>query len=160
MEIAVIEADYLSNTHKKHIEVLLNAYASDPMGGGTPIEEEVRKNVVKELSKLPHAFSVIAYSDSAPVGLANCFETFSTYACKPIVNIHDLVVSKEFRGNSISQNLLAKVEEIARAKNCCKITLEVLSGNEVAKSSYKKFGFSGYELDPKLGTALFWQKKI
>jgi len=160
MEIVVVKADYLNDTHKEDICVLLNTYASDPMGGGIPLEEEVRKNVVKELSKLPHAFSVIAYSGGVPVGLANCFEVFSTFSCKPVVNIHDLVVSKEFRGNGIGKNLLEKVEEIAKSKNCCKITLEVLSGNEVAKSSYKKFGFSGYELDPNLGAALFWQKKI
>ncbi|MFT5906124.1 MAG: ribosomal protein S18 acetylase RimI-like enzyme, partial [Cryomorphaceae bacterium] len=42
----------------------------------------------------------------------------------------------------------------------CKITLEVLSKNEVAKSAYQKFGFSGYELDPEAGKALFWEKPI
>jgi len=36
----------------------------------------------------------------------------------------------------ISQMMLEKVEEIAKEKGCCKITLEVLSNNEVAKSSY------------------------
>ena len=50
---------------------------------------------------------------------------------------------------------LAKVEEIAKAKGCCKITLEVLSNNEVAKASYSKYGFKGYELDPKVGHAIF-----
>ena len=53
-----------------------------------------------------------------------------------------------------------KVEEIAISKGCCKLTLEVLSGNAVAKASYEKFGFSGYELDPKVGNALFWQKSL
>ena len=160
MKLEVVKADYLNKKHEEHIQALLNSYASDPMGGGIPLGEDVRKKVVKELSKLPHAFSVIAYSDGVPVGLVNCFEAFSTFSCKPIVNIHDIVVLNEFRGNGISHKLLEKVEEIARAKNCCKLTLEVLSGNEVAKASYKKFGFSGYELDPKLGKALFWQKKL
>jgi hypothetical protein len=31
--------------------------------------------------------------------------------------------------------MLEKVEEIARSKHCCKITLEVLSHDEVAKSA-------------------------
>ena len=56
--------------------------------------------------------------------------------------------------------MLAKVEEIAKAKGCCKITLEVLSNNEVAKASYAKYGFKGYELDPKAGHAIFWQKEL
>jgi len=160
MEVTVVKADYFNKKHEEDIQVLLNSYASDPMGGGIPLREEVRKKVVKELSRLPHAFSVIAYSNGSPVGLANCFEAFSTFSCKPIINIHDIVVKKEFRGNGISHKLLEKIEEIARLKNCCKLTLEVLSGNEVAKASYKKFGFSGYELDPELGKALFWQKKL
>lgn len=160
MEITVIKADYLNNTHEEHILVLLDEYASDPMGGGVPLAPEVRNKLVRELSKLPHAFSLLAYSEGVPVGLANCFEAFSTFLCKPIVNIHDLVVTKDFRGNGISHKLLEKIEEIAREKNCCKMTLEVLSRNETAKKSYEKFGFSGYELDPDTGIALFWQKKI
>jgi len=56
--------------------------------------------------------------------------------------------------------MLKKVEEIAISRNCCKLTLEVLANNTVAKSSYTKFGFKSYELDPDAGTALFWQKTI
>jgi hypothetical protein len=39
-------------------------------------------------------------------------------------------------------------------------SLEVFEGNETAKNSYQKFGFDGYELDPKVGKALFWQKAL
>jgi ribosomal protein S18 acetylase RimI-like enzyme len=160
MNIEVIRADYLNKQHQKEIPMLLDGYASDPMGGGKPLDDEVKNNLVKELSKLHHAFSVIAYADNHPAGLVNCFEAFSTFSCKPLINIHDFVVLKEYRGNGISQKMLDKVEEIARSKGCCKVTLEVLSNNELAKSAYRKFGFSGYELDPKAGTALFWQKSL
>ena len=51
-------------------------------------------------------------------------------------------------------------KEIAISKGCCKITLEILSNNESAKAAYKKFGFSNYELDPRAGVGLFWQKRI
>ena len=76
------------------------------------------------------------------------------------MNIHDVIVMKKYRGHNISQRMLSKVEEIAKFKGCCKLTLEVLSENEAAKSSYTKFGFSDYELDPKMGMAQFWQKLI
>ena len=56
--------------------------------------------------------------------------------------------------------LEAKVEEIARENNCCKLTLEVLSANYSAKRSYENFGFSAYELNPSMGQALFWQKHL
>jgi len=77
-----------------------------------------------------------------------------------LINIHDVIVLNEYRGNGVSQNMLNKVEEIANSKGCCKITLEVLNNNEIAKSTYSKFGFSAYELNPKAGFALFWQKKL
>ncbi len=56
--------------------------------------------------------------------------------------------------------MFERVENIAISKGCCKLTLEVLEGNRVTQSSYSKFGFSDYELDPKMGRALFWQKVL
>ena len=160
MNIQIVKADYMNLQHGKDIPMLLDNYASDPMGGGKPLNEDVKNNLVQALAKIPHAFSIIAYVDEQPVGLVNCFEAFSTFSCKPLINIHDVVVLNEYRGNGISQKMLGMVEEIAQSKGCCKLTLEVLSNNEFAKSAYIKFGFSSYELDPKKGVALFWQKKL
>lgn len=42
--------------------------------------------------------------------------------------------------------LLAAVEDQARQLGCCKLTLEVLEGNAVARSLYRACGFEGYEL--------------
>ena len=160
MSIEVIKANYLDSKHAKEIQELLNIYASDPMGLGKSLDKAVKENIVKELSKLPYAFSLIAYVKGEPAGLVNCFESFSTFACKQLINIHDFIVLEQYRGNGVSQKMLNKVEEIAISKGCCKITLEILSNNEAAKASYKKFGFASYELDPKAGVALFWQKKL
>ena len=160
MTLSVVQADYFDAQHQQDIPYLLDLYAKDPMGGGQPLSEQVKGNLVKALSKLPPAFSVIAYVDDKPAGLVNCFEGFSTFACQPLINIHDVAVLNDYRGQGISQQMLAKVEEIARERGCCKLTLEVLSENSIAMSSYKKFGFSDYALDPDAGTALFWQKKL
>ncbi|MFT5635935.1 MAG: hypothetical protein ACI89T_001390 [Cognaticolwellia sp.] len=40
------------------------------------------------------------------------------------------------------------------------MTLEVLEGNKVAKNAYQKVGFGSYVLDPEMGQAVFWQKKL
>ena len=158
MKIEIIKADYLDKNHAKDIAFLMNEYATDPMGGGKPLPEKVKNNLANELSKLPHALTVMSYVNGHPAGLVNCFEAFSTFACQPLINIHDVIVSKKYRGNGLNQKMLKKVEDIAISKGCCKLTLGVLSENIIAKKSYEKFGFSSYELDPKLGSALFWQK--
>lgn len=160
MNIKIKQVDYNNKQQASELTFLLNEYAKDPMGGGESLTENALNNLASELSHLPHAFSIICYVNDAPAGLANCFEAFSTFTCKPLVNIHDLMVLKNFRGQGLSQKLLEKVEEIAISKDCCKITLEVLNRNEAAKSSYKKFGFSDYELDPASGSALFWHKHL
>lgn len=160
MKIDIFKADYLNKAHAQDIPFLLDSYAKDPMGGGKELLPEVKQNLVSELSKLPHAFTVICYIDEKPAGLINCFELFSTFSCKPLINIHDIIVLEEFRGNRLCQRMLEKVEEIALSKSCCKLTLEILENNIPAKSSYARFGFANYELDPKMGKALFWQKKL
>ena len=156
----IFQADYANPTHGTALVTLLDEYARHPMGGGKGLPDQVKAGLVNALSTTPGAFSVLATVDHEPAGLINCFQSLSTFKCKPLVNIHDVVVSNEFRGTNLSQKMLELVETIARQRGCCKLTLEVLEGNQVAQNAYRKFGFSGYELDPELGEALFWEKTL
>jgi ribosomal protein S18 acetylase RimI-like enzyme len=52
------------------------------------------------------------------------------------------------------------IEMLSKDKGACKITLEVLEGNIAAQKAYIKSGFKGYELDPSMGQAMFWEKPI
>ncbi len=160
MNIEIVEADYLKKSHAQDMVFLMDSYATDPMGGGNPLAEEVKNNLAKELSKRPYAFTIMSYINGTAAGLINCFELFSTFSCKPLINIHDVIVLEKYRGHGLSQKMLERAENIAISRGCCKLTLEVLEGNRIAKSSYSKFGFSDYELDPKMGRALFWQKVL
>ena len=157
MQLTLEKVDYNNPKHQADLLFLLNHYSLDEMGGNKPLSDFTQKNLISSLSQLPYAFSVILYADGQPAGLANCFEGFSTFACKPLVNIHDFVVHKDFRGKGLSKTLLGKVTDIAKAKGCCKITLEVLSGNQIAYKSYLKFGFKPYELTPEHGAAKFME---
>ena len=160
MTVDLIQADYKNEQHSKDLIMLLNAYALDPMGGGEALAIDVQENLVATLAKREDVFTVLCYVDDEPAGIINCVEGFSTFSCKPLINIHDCGVLPKFRGLGLSLKMFAKVEEIAIERGCCKLTLEVLQGNTVAKNAYKKLGFSGYELDPTLGHALFWEKKL
>ncbi|PQP03999.1 MULTISPECIES: GNAT family N-acetyltransferase [Pseudomonas] len=159
-EILVLQASYTNPVHAEAICLLLNHYAEDPMGSGQPLPVNVLQQLPGELAKRPHAFSVLAFVGGEPAGLVNCFEGFSTFACRPLVNVHDVVVVSKFRGLGLSQRMLHKVEDIARQRGCCKITLEVLEGNPVAQASYGKFGFSPGMFDPAHGRMLFWTKAL
>ncbi len=57
-------------------------------------------------------------------------------------------------------NYSNELKPLRKTRDCCKLTLEVLEGNHIAQAAYTKFGFSGYELDPEMGRALFWEKKL
>lgn len=151
----------LSNpSHAEALVFLLNEYAKDDMGGNTELSDFAKENLAAELQKRPGVHVIIAFLEGKPAGLAICLEGFSTFACKPLLNIHDVVVLGEHRGRGISKLLLSKTEEIARRLGCCKLTLEVLQGNLIAQSAYKACGYSGYELNPQMGNAMFWQKNL
>lgn len=160
MPIKIIQANYNDKKHSTHIIEMLDCYANDPMGGNAALPDFVAQNLVYELSNRKDAISILAYVEGQPAGLLNCFEGFSTFQCKPLINIHDLIVATEFRSMGLSTKMLQMVEEIAKDRNCCKLTLEVLEKNYIAINSYRKFGFHHYELDPIMGKAEFWQKKL
>ena len=87
----------------------------------------------------------------------NCIEGFSTFACKPLVNVHDVAVLASHRGRGVAAQMLALAERQALARGAVKMTLEVLSGNEPAVNLYRRIGYEGYQLDPAMGTAEFMQ---
>ena len=154
----VVQADYGNPAHAAALVGLLDAYACDAAGGGRPLSPFARSGLVGALASRPTAFSVLAYEGETAVGLANCFEGFSTFACKPLVNVHDLVVLPGYRGRHIGARLLEFVERLARGRGACKLTLEVLQGNRSALRLYERAGFAGYQLGQVLGTAQFMQK--
>jgi GNAT superfamily N-acetyltransferase len=156
----ILIADLSLSSHADAVVYLLNEYAKDDMGGGSELSDFAKENLISELKRRKNIYAFIAFVDQNPVGLAICMEGFSSFACKPLLNVHDMVVVPEYRGRGISKRLLAKVEEMAKGMGCCKLTLEVLGGNKIAQAAYRAFGFEGYELNPKTGKALFWQKKI
>lgn len=156
--VQVFQANYADPRHAQAVVALLDAYARDPAGGGEPLSAFARQRLVPELAARPTAFSVLAFMAEQPVGLVNCIEGFSTFACKPLVNVHDVVVMPALRGAGIGQRMLERVEQIARSRGACKLTLEVLSGNRSAIRLYERSGFAPYELDPAMGQAQFFQK--
>ncbi|RLT90355.1 MAG: GNAT family N-acetyltransferase [Alcanivorax sp.] len=160
MAIETITVDYRNPNQARDLITLLDEYAHDPMGGGSALSAQVKATLVEELAKRPQAFSLLCYVNGEAAALANCLEGFSTFAARPLLNIHDLMVRTGYRGQGLSQILLSNIEDIARRRGCCKITLEVLSGNTPAQGAYEKFGFRHYQLTPDTGQALFWQKNL
>jgi len=158
--IEVVEANLASSGHAGALVRLLNEYALDPMGGGSALSRYATANLAAELHRRDSAHVLLAHVDAAPAGLMICFEGFSTFACKPLLNIHDVMVTRQHRGKGVARRMLETAEAIARRLDCCKLTLEVLEGNHTARAAYSALGFAGYELDPRMGKAMFWQKKL
>lgn len=154
----VCRADYANPAHGAALVDLLDAYAQDPMGGSHPLSDFARAHLVACLAARPQAFSVLAFDGEHAVGLVNCIEGFSTFACRPLVNVHDVAVLSSHRGQGVAEKMLSLAEAIARERGACKLTLEVLLGNAAADRLYRRLGFANYELDPAMGQAQFMQK--
>lgn len=156
--VYICRADYSNPAHGAALVAVLDAYARDPMGGGHPLSEFSRSHLVASLAARPQAYSVLAFDADMPVGLVNCIEGFSTFACRPLVNVHDVAVLPGYRGQGVAEKMLLLAQEMARERGACKLTLEVLQGNAAAQRLYQRLGFANYELDPSMGQAQFMQK--
>ena len=156
--ILVKQVDYLNPSDAVELVCLLDMYAQDPMGGSEALDERVKVRLCADLANHPGAVSWLAYVDHKPAGLLNAFKGFSTFKARPLMNVHDIAVDPVHRGQGVGQALLDAVEKYAVANDCCKLTLEVLSGNQVAQRSYQHFGFEQYALSAATGQALFMQK--
>jgi GNAT superfamily N-acetyltransferase len=140
--LVVRAADLADPADAAAIVMLVDAYASDPIGGGRPLPGDVAGRLVEGLRAHPTTLVLLACDDGRPVGVAVCFFGFSTFAARPLLNVHDLAVLPAHRGRGIGRALLAAAEEHARARGCCKMTLEVLEQNRRARAVYASVGFA------------------
>jgi GNAT superfamily N-acetyltransferase len=156
--VKVVEADLSDQAQQAAIVTLLDAYARDPMGNGAPLPADVRNRIIPGLREHPTTLIFIAYRGSDAAGLAVCFRGFSTFAAKPLINIHDLVVLPQHRGQGIGAALLEAAAGKGRAMGCCKLTLEALGNNHRALRLYEAKGFKQVTHLPEAGGAIFMSK--
>ncbi len=158
--ITFVRANLLDLDHSQAIVSLLDEYASSREGGGESLSDISKQRLPQALAQRSFCHIVLAYHNEKPAGLAICFESFSTFSCKAILNIHDFMIASQYRGQGLSKKLLKEVEILAQELDCCKITLEVLENNKIARNAYHSCGFNSYELKPEFGRALFYEKKL
>lgn len=158
--IEIIEANLDLTIHSQAVLDLLNAYAEDPMGNGTPLPANVLKSLIPGLKNHPTTIIFLAFRKNRPMGIATCFKGFSTFNARPLINISDFFVQPEHRGKGAGRMLLDAVDKKARNLSCCKITLEVQENNHSARGLYTKAGYCRDVHVPEAGPALFFSKQL
>ena len=117
----------------------------------------VNDNLAQQLFSIPYFKGFIIYLDDKAAGFAVCFESFSTYQCKKVLNIHDFLICSQYRGQGLAPLLLKDIECYCKENGCGKITLEVKESNLTAQKLYQQFGFKDTNLTTK---SLHWQKQL
>jgi ribosomal protein S18 acetylase RimI-like enzyme len=158
--VEIVEADLNRQEHQNAVLELINAYATDPMGNGAPLSADVRRSLIPGLRQHPTTLIFLACKSGKFIGIAICFIGFSTFAARPLINIHDLAVLSEHRGQGAGRRLLEEVERIARKMGCCKLTLEVQENNHRARQLYKEAGFAQTKYVDAAGGGLFLSKPL
>lgn len=148
----IVEANLDDTNHAAAIVQVLDTYASDAIGGGVPLADQVRERLVACLREHPTTLVLLAYEESEAVGVAICFLGFSTFKARSLLNVHDLAVVPERRGRGIGRALLTAAEDRARERECCKLTLEVQEDNSRAIGLYRSFGFGNMRMGDSAAT--------
>ena len=159
-DVTILDADLSRAEHQHALVMMLDAYMRDPMEGGEPPSERVKRELVPGLRAHPACYVFLAYRDGSPVGFTICFLGFSTFNARPLINIHDIFVDSSVRGMGIGAMLLERIEAEARELNCCGITLEVREDNHVARGLYRKVGFDRVVVGANRVPMEFWRKPL
>jgi len=159
-DITITEADLDHPVHQEAIAALINAYARDPMGIGSDLPDEVRSHLLPALRQHPTTLVFLAFQSSKPIGIAVCFLGFSTFAARPLLNVHDLAVLPDYRGQGIGRRLLEQAEQKGRDLGCCKLTLEVREDNHSAQHLYHRVGFGAARSTAKPVRHWFLEKPL
>jgi GNAT superfamily N-acetyltransferase len=91
-------------------------------------------------SNPPRFQVVIAEWGGEPAGFALFFHNYSTWTGRPGLYIEDLFVRPPFRGRGIGKALMARLANIAVARECARMEWLVLDWNAPAIGFYRSFG--------------------
>ena len=160
MAITFVEADLEEPRHRIAVRDMIAAYARDPMGAGRELPAQVLDRLVPGLHAHPTTLVFLALDDDAPVGVAVCFVGFSTFAARPLINVHDLAVLPQHRRRGVGRGLLERVAARARELECVKITLEVREENRAALALYRHFGFGDADIGAGALRTLFLERRL
>ena len=160
MKLSVRQADLARASDAAAIVTVLDSYARDVMGGGEPLRTDVRARLPQALRDHPTTVAFLASDDVEPVGVAVCFVGFSTFHARPLLNIHDLAVVPDRRGQGIGRALLQAAEVEARRRRCCKLTLEVRDDNVRARRLYDSLGFTDFVVGQTTAPTRFLAKAL
>jgi len=155
MKRSILPVDLQNELHTRQLIKLLNDYMCDPMGKNAEMEEGFASKIIAGLKAYTCYLGFFVLLDDQFAGLANCNHNFSTFKAKPILNIHDFIITPEFRNIDAGQFLLAGIINFASQNGYCRINLEVREDNLNAKSLYKKMGFS--DCVPRM---MFWERML
>jgi len=160
LAIEVRAANLADSVEAEAYLTVLDTYAADEMGGKAALDPDVRRRLVPALREQASALVLLAFAEGAVVGLATCFFGFSTFAARPLLNVHDLAVLPACRGKGVGRALLAAAAEHARARGCAKLTLEVREDNARARGLYEAEGFRDFDLAGATYRTLFLSKSL
>jgi ribosomal protein S18 acetylase RimI-like enzyme len=158
--IVIADANLERPEHQRAVVELLDAYARDPKGDDKPLADDVKRELIAGLQRHPTTHVLLAYAGDRPVGVAVCFLGFSTFAARPLLNLHDFAVLAEHRGHGVGRRLMEAVVAKAQELGCCKVTLEVDEHNERARRLYRAAGFGLADRIPQSGLCLFMTKPV
>ncbi|MDR2469389.1 MAG: GNAT family N-acetyltransferase [Tannerella sp.] len=154
-EMETVTCNFADPAHRQAIGDLINTYIADDMGGGTRLSGQQQLCLADSLQKRPQTIVLLAGCGGVWCGLLVAFENFSTFAVQPMINIHDLVVRKEYRRQGVGQRLMNALVVEAERRKCSRITLEVRQDNLAAQRLYKAMGFD--DTEPPM---FYWRKEM
>jgi len=158
--VTIVEADLADPAHARDVVAMTAAYAEDAMGNAGALPPDVLRRLVPALREHPTTVVLLAYVAGRAVGIATCFLGFTTFAARPLLNIHDFAVLPEQRGRGVGRALLAAAEAAARRRGCVKLTLEVQERNTCARRVYEAAGFAQAHAGHEAGGALFYARRL
>ncbi len=134
---------------------LMNDYMLDDMGLNAELPAELGHRIIKGLQLQNNYIGFLLKEGDRYVALANCFVVFSTFKAKQVLNIHDFVVTPDYRRKGAGYTLLNNINDYCKQNNYGKVTLEVRKDNEKAMKLYIKSGFK--DCNPRM---YFWENTL
>jgi ribosomal protein S18 acetylase RimI-like enzyme len=121
-------------------ELRLAALADAPYAFGSQLADwvDAEEDRWRARLSLPGSYNLIAMLDGTPVGMASGVRSDDEDG---VVELISMWIAPAGRGQGVGDQLMARIEEFARAGSAHALKLSVVAGNEKAHGLYLRSGY-------------------
>ena len=133
--------DFANPMHCARLCEMVDCNITESSGDNKPLTNDQKLVLLDGLESLPSSIVIFAVDNKEIIGYATAFINFSSLTASAVMNISELYIEQNYRNKGWAVKMIEKLIDMAKYKDCNRISIEINKNDAEVQHIYSGFGF-------------------